>query len=596
MKLNPFSKKDIDLFKRTASYVCPYKLRFFWAFVCVLSGIGFGLIQPLVWAKLLTGLFGQNYEILVQVITYMVVLFILITLIRLIQSYLFSSLNQMMIFDIKKDMFHKILNLPIEAFDKMRSGEFMSRLNNDAGVIANLITGQLLSSIINILKVIIIGSAMFFISIKLSLVILIAFPCSYFVFIYFGRVLRKKQSEIAKLNDLYFSTVQESVVGIREIKCLGIKDSFLFRYIKLGEKLKDRGIKIGIFNSFSDVSSQTIKFTTELVAIILGFYLIINGELSVELFIAFMAYSEQFSSSLMELTQLNSNLQQALVSVERIFELLDNLSFSEEKYGKTNYQSIQGNVKFDNVYFNYEDGVDILKGISFEIPQNNTIAFVGGSGVGKTTIFNLILRFYNPIKGKISIDGYNIFDFDEKSLRNNISIVRQEPFLFNMSIKDNLQIATPNVSITEIMEACKSAFIHEYILSLPLGYDSVVGESGVNLSGGQRQRIAIARAILKKSKIILFDEATSSLDNESQFAIKEAIHKLSRACTVIIIAHRLFTVIDADKIYVMDNGVIVGAGVHDNLINDNLIYKKLYQIEVDYINKKQNESTFIGIS
>lgn len=587
MKLNPLSIKDFNLLKRTAGYVRPYKLRFLLAFICVLSGIGFGLAQPLIWAKLLTGLFGQNYAIVITMVGYMVVFFLLTTIIGFGQSYIFSTLNQKMIFDIKRDMFSKILNLPVQAFDNMRAGEFMSRLNNDASVIANIITGQFLGSIINILKVVIIGAAMISISIKLSLVAACSFPCTFLIFVYFGKIIRKRQAEIAKLNDSYFSTIQESVVGIREIKCLGIKSNILNKFVGLGEQLKEKGIKIGILDSISGVSSQTVTFTTQILLTVLGFYLIVKGQLKVEMFIAYISYSEQFSGSLMALTRLNSTIQQALVSIGRIFGLLDNLSYSVEKYGKTTMAVLKGEIKFENIYFNYDSRGDVLKGISFTIKPNRKVAFVGVSGVGKTTFLNLLLRFYDPSKGSIKIDNINIENFDECSLRNLISIVRQDPFLFKMSIKDNLLLGSPRASMQEIIDACTSAYIHEYIISLPLGYDSEVGERGVNLSCGQKQRIAIARAILKKSKIILFDEATSALDNESQYAIKKAIDTLAINHTIIIVAHRLFTVIDADEILVMDNGKIAGIGTHETLMNNNTIYNRLYKTEVDTINKNQ---------
>ncbi|RPH33391.1 MAG: ABC transporter ATP-binding protein [Bacteroidales bacterium] len=585
MKLNPFSHEDLVLFKRTANYVKPYKGRFLLAFICVLSGIGFSLAQPLIWAKLLTSLFGQDYSTMLTMVKYMVVFFTLTTTIGFIQSYIFSTLNQKMIFDIKWDMFSKILNLPIKAFDEMRAGEFMSRLNSDASVISNIITGQFLNSIINVLRILIIGIVMFSISLKLSLVVLIAFPCTYYIFYFFGKLLRKRQSEIAKLNDSYFSTIQESVVGVREIKCLGIKGIILSKFKTLSESLKNKNIQIGILENTSSVSTQAVKFTTQVIAILLGFFLIAQGQLKVEMFIAFMSYSELFSSSLMELTKLNSNLQQALVSIGRIFELLDNLSYSIDKYGKDEVALIKGEIEFENIHFNYNSNVNVLKGISFNIKPNRKVAFVGGSGVGKTTLFNLLLRFYNPSNGSIKIDNINIEEFNEESLRKHISIVRQEPFLFRMTIKDNLLLANPNASMLELINACTNAYIHDHIVSLPDGYDSIVGERGINFSGGQRQRIAIARSFLKKSKIVLFDEATSALDNESQYAIKQAIDKLALKSTVVIIAHRLFTVIDADEIIVIDDGKVVGVGTHETLIKNNHTYTNLYKTEVDTINK-----------
>ncbi len=583
MSLNLFSKNDTILLKRAASYVKPYKALFLIAFFCILCGVGISMAQPLIWAKLITSLFDQSYSGLLFIIRYMLLLFTLSIIIGFAQSFFFSTLNERMIYDIKRDMFAKVLNLPVKAFDDMRTGEFMSRLNNDAGVIAHVITSQLLNSIIDVLRVIIVGVIMFSISVKLSLVILFAFPFNYVIFFYFGKIIRKRQAAIAKINDTYFSIVQESVSGVREIKSLGIKHNANERFLKVTNMLKNKNIKLSIIGNVSNSSSQVVKYVTEIIAIFFGFYLIKIGEIKIEMFIAFMGYTEMFSASLMALTSLNSNIQEALVSVGRIFGLLDNLNYSQEKYGNSNELAINGEIFFDNVSFGYDTKMEVLKDVSFSLKPNRKIALVGGSGVGKTTIINLLLKFYEPSKGAICIDGYNISDFNEDTLRTLISVVRQEPFLFNMSIKDNLLLANSFATMEELINACTFAYIHDFIMLLPMGYDTIVGERGVNFSGGQKQRFAIARAVLKKSKIILFDEATSALDNESQYAIKKAIDKLAKEKTLLIIAHRLFTIIDADEIIVMDNGGIVGVGSHSLLLENNAIYARLYKAEVETI-------------
>lgn len=579
--------KDFNLIKRSFNYVKPYKIRFLIAFICVLSGIGFGLTQPIIWAKLLTSLYEQNFINMLAMVKYMSIFTILTIVIGFIQSYIFSTLNQNMVFDIKQNMFNTILNLPIKAFDEIRTGEFISRLNNDASVISNIITGQFLNSIINVFKVLFLGIAMFSISVKLTSVILIAFPCTFFIFFIFGKFIRRSEAKIAVLNDSFFSNIQQSIAGIREIKFLGLKNKMLNAFLLIGQKIKEKNIKVGILNSTAEIFSMSVKFITDIIIILLGFYCLTKGEIKVEMFIAFSAYSMQFSNSLMDLARLNSTIQRAIVSINRIFDLIDNLNYKVEKYGLNHVETIKGEIEFKNLYFNYDDNTKVLSDITLSIKPNRKIAFVGGSGVGKTTLFNLLLRFYNPTSGNITIDGVNIENYDEYSLRKHISIVQQEPFLFNMTIMDNLLLADPNASKDEIIAACSSAFIHEYISSLPRGYNSLVGERGLNFSVGQRQRVAIARAILKKSKIILFDEATSALDNESQYAIKRSIDILSQHHTIIIIAHRLFTVMDADEIIVLNAGKINGIGNHELLMITNSYYNKLYKIEVDAILKSQ---------
>ncbi len=236
-----------------------------------------------------------------------------------------------------------------------------------------------------------------------------------------------------------------------------------------------------------------------------------------------------------------------------------------------------------NISFSYSQDSSLLNNISFNINPNKKYAIVGSSGSGKTTIFNMFLRFYEPLSGEIFIDGIDIRKFDERTIRKHLTVVRQEPILFNTSIKNNLLIVKPDASFEEIVQACKAAYIHDYIVDLPNGYDTVISEKVTNLSVGQKQRIAIARAILKNSKIILFDEATSSLDNESQLNIKKSIDELAINHTIIVIAHRLSTVIDSDEIVVIEDGKIVGRGNHKALINENEKYRQLYKSEIDIV-------------
>ena len=359
--------------------------------------------------------------------------------------------------------------------------------------------------------------------------------------------------------------------------------------MKLASKLKERTIIVTLLSAKSQALSNAANIITEMIVIFVGAMLVVNGSLDIKFFIAFYSYSGQFSGALLNISRVNLSLQQVMNSLERIFLLIDGLSYSPEKFGEKSIDNITGEVKFENVSFSYENDINVLNNVTIVIPSKSRTAIVGSSGSGKTTMFNLLLRFYEPCKGRIYIDNTEISEIKEEELHKHISIVRQEPVLFTVSIKENLLLANENASQQEIESACKKAYIHEFIESLPNKYDSVIGENGVNLSGGQKQRIAIARALLKKSRIILFDEATSSLDNKSQFYIKKAIDTIAEDCTVVLIAHRLSTIIEADVIYVMDKGKIVGQGNHYSLINTNKVYKNLYKAEVELINDNSRE-------
>lgn len=574
------NKKDIILIKRAIQYIKPYKIRFIFAFLTILLGIITDIIQPLLWAKLIVNLFGNNFPKVIDNILLITIVFLVNSLAGFMRLYLTSFLSQQIIFDLKKDIYNRILNLPIKAFDKMRTGDFMSRLEGDVGGVADIITNQLINTIVEILRVIIVGIVIFNVNIYLALLVLICFPVTYVIYHKFGVKIRKENEKLFELNDNYFSHIHQTISGIREIKSLGANIISFRNFLELSTSLKVKALKINIISGVSQMISQIVNFSSEILVMLAGGYFVYKGTLTMENFIAFTSYSGQFSNSLMSVTRINASIQQVLTSLERIFGLLDNLNYDIEPIGKQKLKEVNGSIVFKNVSFQYNEENQVLKNINLNISANKKIAIVGQSGSGKTTLFNLLLRFYRPTKGIITIDGIPLFDIDETSLRENLAMVHQEPYFMTLSIKENLKLASPEATDKDLIEACKTAYIHDFINSLPDKYDTVLGENGITISGGQKQRLAIARALLRTAKIILFDEATSALDNESQIKIKEAIDQIAAKHTVLIIAHRLVTVLEADEIIVMSNGQVVGFGNHNSLIKNNEIYQKLYKSEI----------------
>jgi len=589
MKIKIFKQEDARLLKRALKYVFSYKIKFILAFLCIVSGIGTGIAQPLLWGRILDSLFQKNMDSALPYIVYSLIFGILVSILSYLQAYIFASLNQNIIFDLKMDMYKAMLDLPVKAYDEIDNGELMSRLHGDAGQVANAITETLINTVVDMIRLIAVGITIFAISGKLALIVVITFPLSFYIFNKYGKKIRASNKQLSELNDKYFSNSGQAIWGIREIKSLGIKKDKLDSFTQLASKLKEKIITVSLLSTKSQSLSNIVNIITQMTVVFMGGMFVVNGSLDIKYFIAFNSYSGQFSGSLLSISSLNLNLQQVMNSLERIFMLIDGLSYPAEKFGEKSIDNITGEVKFENVSFCYDKDINVLDNVTINIPAKSRTAIVGSSGSGKTTIFNLLLRLYDPCKGHIFIDHTEISEIKEVDLRRHISVVRQEPVLFTVTIKENLLLAKANASQQEIESACKRAYIHEYIESLPNKYDSMVGENGVNLSGGQRQRIAIARALLKKSKIILFDEATSSLDNESQFYIKKAIDTIAGDCTVVLIAHRLSTIIEADVIYVMDKGKVVGHGNHHSLINTNKIYKNLYKAEVELINDNSRE-------
>ena len=313
------------------------------------------------------------------------------------------------------------------------------------------------------------------------------------------------------------------------------------------------------------------------VVFLTSIYLVSKGIIPLSFFIAMTYYIYRFASLLDSTVDFYKNIESVSVSLERVGDILNNKLYKDVEYGVRELNNPEGVIRFNDVTFHYPKEKDVLKGFNVEFRPNMKIAIVGSSGGGKTTIFNLLTRLFDPIKGKITLDGVNLVNLTEKSLRDNISIIRQDPFIFNKTILENFKIIDDNLTLEEIRHYCKLASIDDYIMSLPKKYETIIGEGGVNLSGGQKQRIAIARTLVKKSKVILFDEATSALDNETQDIVKDTISELVSDHTVIIIAHRLETIIDADIIYVIDSGKVIDAGTHKQLLKRCEYYKKLYK-------------------
>ena len=366
--------------------------------------------------------------------------------------------------------------------------------------------------------------------------------------------------------------------GWKDVKSLGFKNSLSERIKGLNEDYSDFTIK----QNKKISAMQTGTFVLRNIVFI-GFYILcgwfmLSGWLTLPVFLVFYMYHGRIDSALNIWSMVQEEVATAEVAAKRVFELLDEKEYPLENFGEKSYEG-KGEIKFSNVTFSYDGEHTVLKNVSFEIKPNTMVALVGESGIGKSTILGLISKFYEPQKGKIYFDKTNINDIKEEDLRKTVGLVLQTPYVFNMSIKENLKLAKPDATDEEIQEACRKAQLEDFILGLDNKYDSLVGENGVILSGGQRQRLAIARALLKNNKILLFDEATSALDNKSQEKIKEVLFSLKKDHTIVIVAHRLSTVVDADNIMFISNGKILAEGKHKQLLKTCKEYQELYNVE-----------------
>lgn len=476
-------------------------------------------------------------------------------------------------------VYEKVGLLPARAFEEKSSGEFINRITNDSSTIADSFR-QILRIIISLFTCAIVFIYICFNSWIVALEIIIYLVLFYIVSHKYLPSIKEKQKEINKEKDRAVASVSESVRGIREIRALGIRksmnDNFKNIVRNIYFKINKQMITERNYNAWIYILNCTLEFVIFTTCIIL----IISGHGSFAFFMAMTYYIYRFMNTIELMMNLSTSIQKMKVSIERLSEILDNKLYNDEKFGIVSKTDIDGNIEFKNITFKYpNEEKEIFKEFNLTIPTGKKIAIVGKSGQGKTSIFNLLLRYFDPDAGVILVDDTPIEDFTEDSLRKNIAIIRQDPFIFNKTILENLKIIDPYMSLKKIRNACKLAEIDDYIMNLPNKYDTMIGEGGINLSGGQKQRLAIARALLKNSKIILFDEATSALDNENQRKIKQAIDNLVKDHTIIIVAHRLSTIIDADIIYLIEDGRLIDEGTHNELIKKNKTYKKLYANE-----------------
>lgn len=481
--------------------------------------------------------------------------------------------------NVSHDMYRKIDDLPAIAFEDIGVGEYINRLYNDTDRIMSLLN-SLIKLICKGFVAIVLLVFSFSISYILGLEIILFGVGMGFISYHFFPRIKKTQEEIKKLSDDYVKTSTENISGIREIKSLGIKKNIEKNIFKRLKEMYQKEKKIRNYEVWYYSLNNLAYFVLQFIILFTAGKFFIEGKIVYAIFTMLDSYIWRIDEVVESISEFGVNYNKVTVSLKRIDEIVNNRLYQDEKFGHKIIKNIQGTITFENVDFKYRDEESyFLKNFNLTIEPNKKIAIVGRSGNGKSTIFNLLLRYFDATKGNIFIDNINIQDLSEKSLRESISIIRQNPFLFNLSIMDNFRLVKENVTLEEVKNVCKKAYIDEYIESLPNKYDTIIGEGGVNLSGGQKQRIAIARTLLLNTKIILFDEATSALDNESQDYIKKTMDNLVKKHTIIIVAHRLSTIVDADVIHVIDKGKIVASGTHKELLKKSLVYQKLYKME-----------------
>ena len=480
---------------------------------------------------------------------------------------------------IQVSLARETLKIKTETMNENSSGMFVERMGQDVSSMIDIFVSLIdyATSFVSGVGVLI---AIFFVN-KMIFFLYLIFVIVLFVIQYYNsEEIQKVQKENRKISEDVTGFATELVRGSKDIKLLNAESSFLRKARSEVDRLNKSDYEVSISWGKFRLMSASLWDLVDLCIISIGIYFVFNKQLSIASMLVLFNYRWHILDISYTFERLVESIKKYVVSAERVFDILDGKKFKKEKFGNIHLNKLKGYIEFKNTDFSYKKGNQVLNNVNFKITPNKTVAFVGKSGSGKSTIFNLISKLYTVKSGMIFLDNVDINKLDRETIRGNISVISQNPYIFNMSIKDNLKVIREDITDDEIISACKMADLHDFIVSLKDGYDTMVGEGGITLSGGQRQRLAIARALIQNTEIILFDEATSALDNETQDKIQKAINNMQGVYTILIIAHRLSTVMNADIIYLIDDGKVAGIGSHEELLKNNEIYRKLYEFEL----------------
>ena len=575
------AKEKFSTFRILFQYLKNEKLKLFIYILLIFLTYLPSLIAAFIWGFALESLIKNKFTEFVMYLAIWEGIYILFyTILQIPRDYLYNYLEIKFTKNVSIDLYKKIDMLPAKAFEEIGVGEFINRLYTDPDRIMELLQ-KLIKLICKALVVIVVLIFSFKISLLLGFEILLFGLIMGLISYKFFPKIKKTQESIKKESDNYVKVATENITGIREIKSLGIKKNIEKNIFNILNNLFNHNKEIKKYEVIYYSLNNLTYFILQFIILLTAGYYTVTGKIAYSMFIVLETYIWRIDEVVESISDFGVNYNKITVSLRRINELINNKLYDDEKFGNITLDNVKGNIKFENVKFKYSDDEDLtLRGLDLNIEPHKKIAIVGRSGNGKSTLFNLLLRYFDPISGTISLDGVNINDLTEENLRKNISIIRQTPFLFNLSIFDNFKLVKEDVTLEEVRKYCKEAYIDDYIMSLPDKYDTTIGEGGINLSGGQKQRLAIARTLLLNTKIILFDEATSALDNESQDYIKKTIDNLVKDHTIVIVAHRLSTIVDADVINVIDKGKLEATGTHEELLKKSKVYKNLYSNEL----------------
>ena len=571
----------MPILRRLFLLLTPYWKTLILSALLLIGRAGLELVPPLFHKEIIDGVITAfNLKYLGVLIAALVGIYALSQLVQIGDNYIRHALGEKFIFDLRVRLYAYLQKMSLSFFERTSTGELMSRVTNDLSALEHFVTHGSALTAVDLIRLVGGSIILFMLDWRLAALVLIPVPILAVALRHYNTKIRPVYRSVrARLGDIN-AKLQDNLSGIRVIQAFAREEMERQRFKTESERYYRARVK-GI--RYWSVFFPAIRFLGAMGSVIVlgvGAVMVVKGEMTLGTLVAFLSYTTSFYEPINRLTEVDNIFQEAIAAGERFFEILDETTEVGDASDAIDLPMIQGKMVFDEVAFRYGTGDKVLHDIAFEMSPGEMVALVGPSGAGKTSIANLICRFYDPNQGRITVDGHDLRRIKLSSLRQQVAVVLQDSFLFNSSVVENILYGKPDATREVLIQAAKAANAHDFIMQLPEGYDTEIGERGVKLSGGQKQRLALARAILADPRILILDEATSSVDAETEFLIQQALERVLEGRTSLVIAHRLSTVRNADKIIVLDQGRIVEVGQHDALLQSGGLYSQLYKRQV----------------
>ena len=568
---------NVGMMKRLGEYVARVKGHLSLGAIGVIIRTASNLVTPLLVAEATNRIVEGNVDgLTIAVLAYLAVLLIMFGA-QYLETLHLSWAGQGILYRLRTRMFKHLHELSLSFFDQNKVGKVMSRVQNDVDQLQTLVTTDFINVAVNAITLIGIAAIMLVINWKLALLALCTLPVLVLVVvvwqIYARRAFVQARKAIAVVND----NLQESISGVRVTQSLSRENVNIKQFDAINKANLDANKRAAKLQGAIMPVTQMLTDSAYVLVLIFGGFQVLNGQMAVGFLIGFLLYIQRLGTPIQQIATMYTEIQRAMASGVRIFELLDVEPEIKDRPGASELPPIKGEIEFKNVSFGYVPGTEVLHGVDFTVRPGQTVAMAGRTGAGKSSIASLIERFYETKNGQVLLDGHDVCSVTEQSLRRHIGFVPQDPFLFSGTVEQNIRDGRLDASHDEVVEASKSAGLHDFVLRMEKGYDTPVGERGGNLSAGQRQLVCLARAVLANPAILILDEATSNVDTNTERLIQESLRRIGRGRTCVVVAHRLSTVTGADNILVLDHGKIVERGTHQELLAKNGLYHDMYQ-------------------